>query len=301
MARDNDLDRRSYLRAIGAGGLAAGLAGCIGLEDGGGDGGGDGGDGGDGGTDTPTEGDGGDDGTETEQTQTETETEAQQTIVAGTAPGFPPFEYKENGELVGFDVELTEEIVSRTDFEFGGWETFEFDSLIPALGNENIDLIAAAMTITDERDQQIDFSDPYYEANQAVLVRSEGDFSPSSREDLSGHVVGAQSGTTGEGEIDKMIEEGILSEGNKRTYDNYTLAVQDLENGNVDAIVVDVPVAENFAESRNVGVAFTIETGEQYGFGIREDDDSRQEAVNAGLQAVVDDGTFDDLISKYFE
>lgn len=286
MARDKNLDRRSYIRAVGAGGFAVGLGGCIGLENGDGNGGGD-------------ETGGGGDGTETDKT--ETETGKQQTIVAGTAPGFPPFEFREDGDLVGFDIDLTEEVVGRTDFKFGGWKTFEFDSLIPAIQNGNIDLIAAAMTITDKRDQQINFSNPYYEANQAVLVRSDGDFNPSSREDLKGHVVGAQSGTTGEGEIDKMIEEGILSEGDKRTYDNYTLAVDDLENGNVDAIVIDVPVAENFAESRDVEVAFTIETGEQYGFGLRENDDTRQKAVNQGLQAVKDDGTYDDLLSKWFE
>ena len=170
------------------------------------------------------------------------------TTVAGTATGFPPFEFENSdGELVGFDVELTEAIVARTDYEFGGFETFEFDSLIPALQDGNIDLIAAAMTITEDRDEQIDFSDPYYEANQAVLVRSGADFDPSSREDLEGSVVGAQSGTTGEGEVDKLIEDGIISEDDKRTYGNYELAVTDLENGNIDAVIIDVPVAENFA------------------------------------------------------
>ena len=171
------------------------------------------------------------------------------TIVAGTAPGFPPFEFENgDGELVGFDVELTEAIVARTDYEFGGFETFEFDSLIPALQDGNIDLVAAAVTVTEDRDEQIDFSDPYYEANQAVLVRSGADFDPSSREDLEGSVVGAQSGTTGEGEVDKLIDDGIISEGDKRTYDNYELAVTDLENGNIDAVIIDVPAAADFAE-----------------------------------------------------
>ena len=170
------------------------------------------------------------------------------TIVAGTAPGFPPFEFENgDGELVGFDVELTEAIVARTDYEFGGFETFEFDSLIPALQDGNIDLVAAAVTVTEDRDEQIDFSDPYYEANQAVLVRSGADFDPSSREDLEGSVVGAQSGTTGEGEVDKLVEDGIISEDDKRTYDNYELAVTDLENGNIDAVIIDVPAAADFA------------------------------------------------------
>ena len=65
--------------------------------------------------------------------------------------------------------------------------------------------------------------------------------------DLEGSVVGAQSGTTGEDEVDKLIEDGIISEGDKRTYDNYELAVTDLENGNIDAVIIDVPAAADFA------------------------------------------------------
>ena len=277
MSREFSMDRRAYIRALGAGGVAVGLAGCNGNGNGGGgveiafeietgeqygfgireeDGGrlaavnsglsaaredgiydaiyeeyieagedaGDVTEGADGGTDAGT-------------------------IVAGTALGFPPFEFENSdGELVGFDVELTEAIVARTDYEFGGFETFEFDSLIPALQDGNIDLIAAAITITEDRDEQIDFSDPYYEANQAVLVRSGADFDPSSREDLEGSIVGAQSGTTGEGEVDKLIDDGIISEGDKRTYDNYELAITDLENGNIDAVIIDVPAAADFAK-----------------------------------------------------
>lgn len=274
MGGTNTLDRRAYLHALGAGGLAVGLAGCTG-----------GGDDGveiaftietgeeyglgvrenddarleavNGGLQAVREagvyddlieeyfGSGEDAGDVTEGADGGT---GSGTIVAGTAPGFAPFEYNEGGELTGFDIELTEAIVARTDFEFGGFETFEFDSLIPALQNGNIDMIAAAMTITDDRDEQIDFSDSYYEANQAVLVSSSADFDPSSRQDLEGSVVGAQSGTTGEGEVDKLIEDGIISEDDKRTYDNYELAVNDLESGNIDAVIIDVPVAENFAD-----------------------------------------------------
>ena len=277
MSREFSMDRRAYVRALGAGGLAVGAAGCTGNGDG------DGGveiaftietgeeyglgvredDSGrleaansgleaardDGTYDALIEeyfGSGDDAGDVTEGADGGTDAG---TIVAGTAPGFAPFEFENSdGDLVGFDVELTEAIVARTDYEFGGFETFEFDSLIPALQDGNIDLIAAAMTITEDRDEQIDFSDSYYEANQGVLVRSDADFSPSSREDFEGRVVGAQSGTTGEGEVDKLVEEGIITEGDKRTYDNYELAVNDLESGNIDAVIIDVPVAENFAQ-----------------------------------------------------
>lgn len=274
MESDPTLDRRSYLSAVGAAGLAAGAAGCVGLDDGNGDGNGDDSD------------DDSDDDT--------------RTIVAGTAPGFPPFEFRQDGELLGFDIDLTEAVIERSDYEFGGWETFEFDSLIPALQNGNIDVIAAAMTIEDERREQIAFSDAYYEADQSVLVRSDDDL-PQSREDLSGSIVGAQGGTTGENEVDRLIDDGIIPESDKNVYDNYTLAATDLENGNIDAVVVDVPVARTFSEDLAVEVAFEIETGEEYGFGIRQDDEELVAAVNDGLEAVTDDGTYNDLVAEWFE
>ena len=274
------IDRRSYLKALGGTGVAVSLAGCTG--NGGNGGGGGGGDDSDGETDAPTE------------------TQAPQ-IVAGTAPGFPPFEIKEGGELTGFDVELFEAIVAETEYEFGGWREFEFDALIPSLRDERIDAIAAAMTITDERDQVIDFSDPYYSADQSVIVRSGGDFQPSSLDDLSGHPVGVQEGTTGEGVVDsELIEAGKLQQSNKKVYGNYTLAVQDLENGNIDAIVLDQPVGETFADQRDVEVAFVYETGERYGFGVRENDDARQQAINEGLAAVQDNGTYEELRNEWF-
>jgi polar amino acid transport system substrate-binding protein len=256
MQREFSMDRRAYLKTVGAVGATAVVAGCQG-----------------GGNNT---------------------------IVPGTSSGFPPFEYTQDGELVGFDVALAEEAIDRAGYEVGEWVDIEFDSLIPSLTEDDLDLIAAAMTINDDRDETIDFSDPYWESNQAVLVREGGDVQPESVEDLSGLRVGAQSGTTGEDQIDALIDDGTVQESDVRAYDNYTLAVQDLENGNVDAIVIDIPVARNFASSRSVVVAFQIETGEQFGLGMREDDDRLSE-VNDALGEMQDDGTYDDLVAEWFE
>jgi polar amino acid transport system substrate-binding protein len=195
---------------------------------------------------------------------------------------------------------LAETVIDRAGYEQGEWVDIEFDSLIPSLTDGDIDLIAAAMTINDDRDQTIDFSDPYWESNQAVLVSEGGDFQPESTDDLEDVRVGAQSGTTGEDQVEGLIDDGVVSEDDYRQYDNYTLAVQDLENGNVDAIVIDIPVARNFADSRSVVVAFEIETGEEFGLGMREDDD-RLSDVNDALAEMQDDGTYDDLVSEWFE
>ena len=284
MGRERTTDRRTYLRTVGGAGAAGivGLAGCLGQPGSGGDGGG-------------TEGGGG--GTEGGQGTTAGGRE----IVPGTAPGFPPFEIKEGGELTGFDVELLDAVVAETDYTLAGWQEFEFDSLIPALTSERIDVIAAAMTITEERQQTIAFSDPYWSANQAIVVRDGGDFSPSSLQDPAGPSVGAQKGTTGEGVVqDELIGKGVISESDYRAFDNYVFAVQALENGDVDAVVVDEPVAQTFADQRNVRVAFVYDTGEQYGFGLRQDDTALVSALNAGLQAVQDSGQYDELRNQWF-
>ncbi len=221
-------------------------------------------------------------------------------IVPGTSSGFPPFEFTEDGQLVGFDIDLAEEVIERAGYEVGDWTDIEFDSLIPSLTEGDIDLVAAAMTIEPDREEVIAFSDHYYESDQSVLVTEDGDFAPESVDDLEGVRVGAQSGTTGEGQVETLVDEGTVSGDDFRRYDNYTLAVQDLENGNVDAVVVDVPVANNFADSQAVEVAFVIETGEVFGFGMRQDDD-RLADVNDALAEVQDDGTYDDLVDQWFE
>jgi polar amino acid transport system substrate-binding protein len=257
-----DVSRRTYLKLTGGSAAvgATGLAGCLG-----------------------------------ENTETTT-------ITPGTAPGFPPFEMRQDGELVGFDVDLLEAVVEETEYEIDEWATFDFGGLIPALTqNEEIDVIAAAMTITPGRQETIAFSDPYWEADQAILVREGGDFQPSGWADFEGTRVGAQSGTTGADQVQSnLVDEGIISEDDSSTYDSYVLAVEDLENGNIDAVVVDTPVAETFTANRGVTVAFVEETGEQYGFGLRQNESELQSALNDGIQTVRDDGTYQDLRDSWF-
>ncbi len=264
MARKRmSLDRRAYLKTVGASGALAltATAGCLGGGGGGGD----------------------------------------NTIVAGTAPGFPPFEMKDGEELIGFDIDLLEAVVGEVEYELDSWQEFEFSSLIPALTNEKIDVIAAAMTINDERDETIDFTNPYYDANQAILVADDSGFEPGSMDDLAGQKLGAQKGTTGESVIQKqLIEPGKVSEQNYNSYDNYVLSIEDLVNGNIDAVVLDTPVAETFASERSVHEAFTYETGEQYGFGVRTDDDQLTTALNTGLQSVRDSGQYQETTKKWF-
>jgi polar amino acid transport system substrate-binding protein len=259
MSRRYDMDRRAYIKTIGAGGAVAAFAGCT----------------------------------------TDDSSSSNEEIVPGTASGFPPFELTRDGELVGFDIELAEAVIDEAGYDHAEWTDIEFDSLIPSLSqSEDIDMIAAAMTITDERAEQIAFTDPYYEANQAILVRAGGSIQPEEQEDLSGVEIGVQSGTTGENLAEGLIEDGIISGNNLSVYDNYTLAVEDLTSELIGAIVIDTPVARDFESNRDVAVAFTIPTGEQYGFGMRQDDD-RIEDINDALATVRENGTYEEIANEW--
>ncbi|MFC7115691.1 basic amino acid ABC transporter substrate-binding protein [Natronoarchaeum sp. GCM10025703] len=288
-SEQQSLDRRTYMKIAGAAGVVGtvGLAGCL-------EGNGENGDEENGGAENGDEENGG-------AENGDDESGANQ-IVAGTAPGFAPFEMVEDGELVGFDIDLLEAVIDETEYELSGWEQLEFASLIPALDNGNIDVIAAAMTINEERQEQIAFSEPYYSANQSVLVASGGDFQPESLEDLADRTVGAQSGTTGEQVVrDDVIDAGIIPEGNYTSFDNYVLAVEDLERGVIDAVVIDEPVAQTFQSSRDVEVAFIYETGEQYGFGVRQDAEDLQSALSEGITAVEESGEYEEITSTWFD
>lgn len=273
--------RRTYIKAIGTVTVAGGLAGCSSNTD---------------------EGD-----TEDNQTTDNGNTssggdDSLTAVVPGTAPGFAPFEMNRGGELVGFDIDLLSAVAEEGGIELVEWNTFEFASLIPALQDNRIDVIAAGMTITEDRQQQVDFSDPYYNSNQSVLVQSGGEFQPESLSDLEGRAVGAQTGTTGERVVNnQLIDQGIISEGQYEAFDNYVFAVEDLERGLIDAIVIDEPVAQTFVANRDVEIAFVYETGEQFGFAVRQDDDELRAALNDGLAAVEESGQLEELTTKWFQ
>jgi len=301
------MDRRSYLKS-GIGVLGGGLiAGCTG--------------GGSGGQATTTTAESEME-TETE-TATETPTETAtatpestipETVLIGSDIPYRPFEYQTAaGDLTGFDVDIAEAVFEEQigiDYEF---QATSFDSIIPSLNNGNFRVIMSAMTINDQRDEEVDFSDPYFTAYQTVLVRA--DSSISSRADLEGEVVGVQKGTTGAGAAEEIQEEfgGDLE---IKEYDQINGAFQALTNGQVNAVINDNTVnAERanqddslrFVEGEGVAAdsdqdapPYLTLTIENYGIAFREDDDEFLQRVNEALAAIRDDGTYDEIYSEYF-
>ena len=230
-------------------------------------------------------------------------------IIIGTSADFPPFEYTDtDGTIIGFDIEMVTKILTDAGYTVEV-QDISFDSLIASLQAEKIDVIAAAMTITVERDEQIDFSDPYYEADQSVLIMTdsgveinESDEIEDFKTSIAGLTIGAQTGTTGASWVqENLVDTEMMDEDNFNQYETYTLAILDLENRNIDIIVLDKPVAQAFAEDEDMGVAYTIITEESYGLGVREGDTELLADINEGLADLIGSEDWTELVKKYFE
>ena len=220
-------------------------------------------------------------------------------LKVGTSPDFPPFEYVDKeGNIVGIDIDLIKSIAAKQGYEVE-IVSIDFDGLIPALQNGQIDVIAAGMTITEEREQKVDFTIPYWDADQAILVKKGSNLHFDSLNDLVGKTVGVQSGTTGEWLIDDFINQSGEEITVKR-YPSFVLAVTDLVNGRTDAVIVDTPVAAAYAKKYDVEVSATIKTGEQYGLAVRKGNTELLNELNSALEEFLKSQEWKDIISNYF-
>lgn len=229
--------------------------------------------------------------------------ETENKIIVGTSADFPPFEYKDtNGNIIGFDIDLIKKILTDEGYTVEV-QDIGFDSLIPSLQTDKVDVIAAGMTITEIRKQQVDFSNPYYDANQTVLVKVNSGVNITSLDDLANYTIGAQTGTTGWAWInDTLVATGKLPSENFKSYDLYTDAVADLIIGpsRVGAVVIDSPVARAFERKGNVKIVLNITTNENYGFAVKKGNTELVSKINDGLTAVMQTAYWDDLVEQYF-
>ncbi len=214
----------------------------------------------------------------------------------GTEAGFPPFEsVGDDGELVGFDIDLFNAIGEKTGqtIEF---ENLPFDSLIPALQGGTIDAAISGMTITEERAQTVDFSDPYFDAGLAIAVKEETT-DIASLDDLEGKRIAVQIGTTG-----AAAAEGVPN-AEVTTFENAPLALQELSNGNADAVINDAPATLDAIATGNIpGITVVGEllTEESYGIALPKGSEN-VEAINAAIAEIRSDGTYAELYRKWFD
>jgi len=221
-------------------------------------------------------------------------------IIVGTSADFPPFEYKDGNEIVGFDVEMVKSILTSQGYTVEV-QDIAFDSLIAALQTQKIDVIVSGMSITDEREQQINFSDPYYEADQSVLIKSESGITINNESDLENLIVGVQTGTTGDDWVfETLVNTSKTPEDKYKQYETYDLAILDLKAGRLQTIVLDKPVAQAFSADGDLNVAYTIVTNENYGIGVRIGDTELLQKINTGLAELKASADWNTLVEKYF-
>jgi polar amino acid transport system substrate-binding protein len=217
------------------------------------------------------------------------------TLTVGSDIPFPPFEFGKAPNYDGFDIDLVNEIASDLELDVDIQDT-SFDTIFTDVAQGKFDMVASASTITPEREQKVDFSDPYYEAEQALLVPEGSDIT--SVEDLSGVTVGAQDGTTGEAYANDETDAGSV-----RGFPNGPAAIAALQNGQVDATIIDQPVAQDAIDKGETGfeLATTIPTGELYGLAFAQDTPALLDAVNESLASMKEDGRLNDLYQKWFK
>ena len=218
-------------------------------------------------------------------------------LTVGTNAEFPPFEYvDDNGEPDGFDMALIKAIGEKLGVEVV-IDNMEFASLVSSIGSK-IDVAIAGMTVTPERQESVNFSDSYYEAVQYVILPADSEIATA--DDLVGKTIGVQLGTTGDF-IASDIADTTVSQYNKAVD-----AVNDLINGRVDCVIVDKNPALVFEakfEGQVVavdGAQFAFEP-EEYAIAMPKDDAALAEQINAALEEIKADGTFDELVKTYIE
>jgi len=214
-------------------------------------------------------------------------------LLVGTDTPYPPFEIGQPPEISGYDIEVMDAIAKDLGVEVTYQDT-GFDTIFRDVQQNLFDTAAAASTITPERQQAVNFTDPYYEAQQALLVPADSDIA--SVEDLGGVIVGAQDATTGEtyGNEETDAEE-------VRGFPEGPDAVAALVTGQVEAVIIDLPVAADALEQQEgLEVVEEIPTDELYGFAVAKDNTALLDAMNQALQKIKQDGTLAELYQKYF-
>ncbi|EAH8147970.1 basic amino acid ABC transporter substrate-binding protein [Campylobacter jejuni] len=228
------------------------------------------------------------------ENNTSNETNATLTLKVGTAPNYKPFNYKQDSKLTGFDTDLVEEIARKNGIEIV-WVETNFDGLIPALKAGKIDMIASAMSATDERRQSVDFTKPYY-MSKNLYIKLKNNEALQTKTDLEGKKIGVQLGTLQENTA-KAIKD-VQVQSNK----DLNIAVLALKNNKIDAIVADQDTAKGFLAENPDLVSFYQETDGGEGFSFAFDKDKQKEVIeifNKGIDEAKANGFYDSLVKKY--
>lgn len=219
------------------------------------------------------------------------------------AEPYPPFTFPDSeGNWQGWEVEIINAVCDAAEMDCEIVPT-AWDGIIPALMSHRIDAIMNSMSITEDRQQVIDFSDPYYNTPTVIVAPKDMDIEPTP-EGLAGRVLGVQVSTIHQ----TYAQEYFADETTLRTYQTQDEANQDLVSGRIDATQADSLAMEAFLET-DEGACCEIKgavehdasiLGAGVGAGVREGDDEMRSKINEGLAQILDDGTYDEITSRYF-
>ena len=215
-------------------------------------------------------------------------------LTMGTNAAFPPYEYKDGDDIVGIDAEIAQALADKLGLQLEIVD-MDFSSLITSIQSGKIDMSLAGMTVTEERKQNVDFTDSYATGVQVIIVKDGSDIA--SVDDLEGKLIGVQEGTTGHLYCsDDYGEENVIA------YTNGATAVQALLQDKVDCVVIDQQPAEAFVEANEgLKILDTEYVTEDYAAAVSKDNPALTAALNTALQELKDDGTIQGILDKYIK
>ncbi len=224
----------------------------------------------------------------------ELETVQKGKLVMVTNAEFPPYEFHDQNAIVGIDVEIAGAIAEQLGLELE-IEDIAFDSIIPEIVSGKADIGAAGMTVTEDRKQNVDFSDTYAHATQVIIVKEDSEIKGVA--DLEGKIMGVQQGTTGD-----IYVSGDYGDAAVERYAKGMEAVQALAQGKVDAVVIDgEPAKQYIKEVEGLKIIDESYTDEDYAIAIKKGNTAMVEAVNAALAELKSEGKLDEIVAKYIQ
>lgn len=214
-------------------------------------------------------------------------------LIMSTNAAFPPYEMTtDSGEFEGIDIEAAQAIADKLGLELQ-IDDMDFDAALLAVQQGKADMVMAGVTVTDERQNVMDFTDSYATGIQSIIVKEDSDIA--SVDDLAGKKIGTQRGTTG-----YLYCSDDFGDENVVAYDNGLTAVQMLNNGQVDCVVIDnAPAKEFIAANPGLKLLDTAYVEESYAIGVGKGNTELKDAINTALEELKADGTLQAIVGKY--
>ena len=214
-------------------------------------------------------------------------------LIMSTNAAFPPYEMTtDSGEFEGIDIETAQAIADKLGLELQ-IDDMDFDAALLAVQQGKSDMVMAGVTVTDERQNVMDFTDSYATGIQSIIVKEDSDIA--SVDDLAGKKIGTQRGTTG-----YLYCSDDFGDENVVAYDNGLTAVQMLNNGQVDCVVIDnAPAKEFVAANPGLKLLDTAYVEENYAIGVGKGNTELKDAINTALEELKADGTLQAIVDKY--